>query len=586
MQNRSSEQKRVPNLRVVIPLGLFLFALLIRLLGIGWGLKNDLHNASYHPDEPTVLMFSRVIVPGQGQFMPAPGQRIQHFYSYGTLYLSLLRVASDVTTTYTGAPQTKGDGFSAVNPLQTDWDWVSRCHMAGRLISAVAGAGTVLVLYLALLRFLGGLGAGAAALAVALAPAHVVHSRFQTVDILATFFLAASAFFALRLLDPPVANPEAKKGKLDPGLAAALWCGVFAGLGAGTKYTGILAIFSLYAALAIAKRPRWAMEAAAGTLAAIVVFLVTTPGALLDRDNFLLDFKYEMLHTSTGHETVFTGTASGYLFHAANLMVGMGPLLVALGIAGLVWAAWRKHQWAWVLLAFLAPYYLLIGHAEVKFIRYTFPLYVGLAAGFGYAVSVGQRKGGWGRIAVGAGILAIGGVPTGGLRGTIEQTGYMMGEDPRDACVRDLRKTAPLATVGLARDPWFWTPPFFPDAADPVSVPRVISFSLMREYSSPPTIASINHDGSPTFFDPRLVTEMKPDRICLTSFQVESAERLKGQTGFPAGEQTMIDVANGFLDKLKGSYTLEKTYGQGPTPVHDMEYIQPVVYIWKRNDLH
>jgi hypothetical protein len=37
----------------------FLFAFLIRLPGITWGLPNALHNQSYHPDEQVIFSYSQ-----------------------------------------------------------------------------------------------------------------------------------------------------------------------------------------------------------------------------------------------------------------------------------------------------------------------------------------------------------------------------------------------------------------------------------------------------------------------------------------------------------------------------------------------
>ncbi|RYG42037.1 hypothetical protein EON79_19690, partial [bacterium] len=136
--------------------GLFLFALLIRLVGIGWGLRNDLHDWSYHPDEPVIQLYSQRIEPTQGAFTPG-------FYNYGTFYLTTLKVASDVVAGYTGGPDPKnllGDQSLA---------FYSRVTLAGRILSALAGAGTVLLAFLMLRRWTGLLGGTMGALVLAVA---------------------------------------------------------------------------------------------------------------------------------------------------------------------------------------------------------------------------------------------------------------------------------------------------------------------------------------------------------------------------------------------------------------------------------
>lgn len=547
----------------LLPLAVFLFALLVRLPGLGWGLKNDLRNASLHPDEAPNFGYSRQVVPGLGQFTPG-------FYSYGTLYLTSLRIASDVTTAYTGAPKTK-EGWSDVNPEQIDWDWVSRCHLAGRILSVLAGAGAAMVAYLLARRVAGppaGLFAGAF---IAISPAHVMHSRFQTPDILAATLIGGALYFAVRALDP-----RAEKARLAP----ATWCGILAGLSTGVKYTGILVLFALYAALALRKREGWLREAAVATVVAGVVFLLSTPGVLFDTEAFLRDFTFEMRHTATGQELFFTGTANGFVFHLLNLSVGIGPILATMGIAGLGWAAYRRQAWAIVLIAFLLPYYLLIGRAEVKFMRYTFPLYIGLAVGFGYAVSAAQRRKVWDKASVAGAIVGIGGLPWGGVHDTVPQTLAMVREDPRDAVARFLR--ADPQSVGLARDPWYWTPSLVPDGADP----RRFAWRLVRPEilaSEAPKIEyPLTPEGAQTYFD-IILFDLKPARIVTTSFEIDYPERLRPiKDLLPPDESGRVTLANAWVDRLRAEYDVERIDGLPPSGIEDMDYVRPQVIVWKR----
>lgn len=546
----------------LLPLAVFLFALLIRLPGLGWGLKNDLRNASLHPDEAPNFGYSRNVVPGLGQFTPG-------FYSYGTLYLTSLRVASDVATAYTGAPKTK-EGWSWTDPTKTDWDWVSRCHLAGRILSVLAGAATAALAYLIARRIVGPPGGLLAGTFIAVAPAHVVHSRFQTPDVLAAALIAGALYFAVRTLDP-----RDEKARLAP----ATWCGILAGLSAGVKYTGILVLLSLYAALALRKREGWLREAAVATAIALGVFVLTTPGALLDTDNFKAGLAFEMQHTATGQELFFTGTSNGFIYHLSNLWVGTGPILALMGFAGLVWAAFRRQAWAFVLLAFMLPTYVLIGRAEVKYMRYTFPLYVGLAAGFGYAVAAAQRRKGWNSAAVAASIVGLGGIPGGGVRDTVPLTLSMVREDPRDTAARFLKKDS--KSVGLARDPWYWSPSLVPDGAAPRSYWNAIRGEI--EASANPKVEYVVQDGHQTYFDPALF-ERKPARIVTTNFETDYPEILRTRQDLGADETGRVAAANAWLDQLRKEYELETAFAtrERITGIEDMDYVQPQVRVWKR----
>src|ERR1700690_1378747 len=82
---------------ILIPLGLFLAALLLRLVGIGWGLPNDLHNQTYHPDELVNFGVSQQLDIAHGNLTP-------RFYNYGTAYFIAENIADKVVDAYGGAP--------------------------------------------------------------------------------------------------------------------------------------------------------------------------------------------------------------------------------------------------------------------------------------------------------------------------------------------------------------------------------------------------------------------------------------------------------------------------------------------------
>ena len=565
----------------LLPLAVFLFALLVRLPGLGWGLHTDLRNASLHPDETPNFGYSQRVVPALGRFTPG-------FYNYGTLYLTAFRVASDVATGYTGGPKTK-EGFSWTEPTKTDWEWVSRCILAARVVSLLAGAATALVAFLLARRVAGTTAGILAALFISVAPAHVVHSRFATPDILASALIGAALLYAVRSLDPPDG-----KARLSP----AVLCGLFAGLSASVKYTGVLVLLSLYVALASQKQPGWPKQALLGTAAAIIAFLLTTPGVLLETSTFVADFTYEMRHTATGQELFFAGTSSGFVYHLANLSAGIGLVLALMGLAGLLWAAYRRHPWAFALLAFMLPYYLLIGRAEVKFMRYTFPLYIGLAVGFGYAVSVAQRKGLWSRAAVGGAILGIGGLPGGGLHDTVPLTLGMLGEDPRDSAGRTLSRS-----VGLARDPWYWSATVVPDGAAPRSAWPAIRREIL-ESASPRVIYPLTGRGAQTYFDLRLF-DAKPERIATSNFEIDYPERLRDRKDLTVDETARVAAANRWTDRLESEYAPDRLFGpllgregvdigalspqaalalaaSRTSGVEDMDYVRAQVIVWKR----
>lgn len=562
--------------RWALPLIIFLLAVGLRLVGIGWGLPNDKHVQSYHPDEGFIWVNSQKIEPTKLSFTPG-------FYNYGTLYLTTLKLASDVVAVYSGG------GVDPKNPDAT-WDFVRKCHLAGRVISALAGAGTVLVVFLILRRFSTDFGATFGALAIALAPVHVVHSQFQTVDVLATFLIALSSFFALRLIRSENIEDKASDMKL------AILSGLFCGLSAGTKYTGIFCILTLFTIALAARRQEGIKLCLAGLGVALASFLLVTPGVILESSAFIRDFVYEMKHTSEGHGLVFAGTSSGFIYHIANLFLGMGLILAILGLAGLGIGAFRKHLWAVGLLVFFLPYYILIGRAEVKFIRYTFPLYVGLAVGFGWMMGRAREKGGKWHALAGAGILGLGGVMGGGLQATVRYLSWMAGPEPRDEAGAYL--AGKDVSIGLPNDPWFYSPAFHPylgqrymlkEGIGMVGYSSYATFDAMIAQMANPRIiryvpeeSGLRQTNLRAEWDERLIYETKPDYIAFSSFETEGLTTISKMQFPPLGMKAVADRATRFMERLKQDYEFDRQFGPNLDLVHDMMYIQPTVWIWKR----
>jgi hypothetical protein len=569
----------------LLGLGIVLLAFLIRALGVGWGLANDVRNHSLHPDEMVVLSYAQSIDPASLDFDPG-------FYNYGTLYLTLLKVTTTMVDTYAPA---EGE--------EETWERVSLYHEAGRWLSVVAGAATAGIVFAILAGFVGRVGAGLGALAVAFAPGHVIHSRFQTVDVVAACLLAASLYFALRVFHRDRQPIDAKFVTL-----SMVWAGVFAGLSAGTKYTGILVLLVPVVAYGVAKVPGLWRALGLGVLAAVITFLLATPGAVLNSGQFLQDFLYEMEHTSTGHGLVFAGTTSGFLYHLGNLAIGMGFLVVVLGGAGLIGGAIKRHAWLIGLLAFALVYYVLIGRAEVKFFRYTLPLIPALALGYGWLMGQGhQLASKKGRLLVAVGFLGLVGLLGGGLIGTIYATQWMLIRDPRDAAGDYVKQVLePGQNVGIVREPWFWSPTLYDDIQQhPQLYPgtsteekNAMRLLVLTRRGIPVVYAPADDPDELEMLNPDLITELAPEYIAFSSFEYSDAARLMNLPRVPEEYRPYAERAEAFTEALEANYELVRVFGldeagqigsvyvESPLKTrHDLEYVRPTVWVWKRNDL-
>ncbi len=530
-------------------------SLALRLVGIGWGLPNELRHWSLHPDEPIVLGYSTMVEPAKLDFDP-------DFYNYGTLPLTLNRMASLVVGAY---------GGEIKDPYQA----MRRDHLAGRWLSLLSGVGMVAAAGLFLWRRMGRVGALLGAAAVAVSPGLVVHSRFQTVDVMAALWVTLALIWAAKAVEA--------EGAMKP----ALFCGLFAGLAASTKYSGVVVLAALLPVLWVSTKRADGVKAFAWAVGvALLAFFLTTPGALLHTDRFMRDFQYEMWHTSTGHGLVFAATAPGAVYHLANLFLGFGVFVSILGLVGLVWGCRKPDpQQAWIIgfALFALIYYVLIARAEVKFLRYCFPLIPVLAVGLAWLMREAhvrsKTKTAW-KLPVALGFAGIAGIGGGGLADSVQLTVVMAGEDVRDQVARELKGAQ---SVGLVSDPWFYTASFYPE----VGAPRGASFEQREQArlaAVPPVLRYVPEDPSQRLdFDVRLLKENPPEYVIFSSFETEGLDRLAAAATVPEAFQGQVSRYKEFMAALQKDYGLMQVYGANGPEAHDLMYVQPRIWVWKRS---
>ncbi|MDQ2986378.1 MAG: glycosyltransferase family 39 protein [Armatimonadota bacterium] len=540
----------------IAALVLFLLALGLRLVGIGWGLPNDQRNQSLHPDEQLIYL-----VGTQTPYF-RPG-----FYNYGSLYFTAIHFANDAGMSYGWIPV--GDDVPIAETTKAGLK-------TGRIVSAIAGAATVSIVFATLLLVTGSLGSLIGAFSMLLAPAHVVHSRFQTTDVIATMLIALAAYLLIRA----VQSDGSLQWKRISGM------GMVIGLAAGTKYTGILLLIP--AAIVFWKIKADVKQYAMLLGAAIVGFLMATPGILLETMAFLRGFTYELGHSAEGHGLVFVDTPPGVVYHFLNSAEAFGMIPMVLGIVGLVWAAAARKPWAIVAASFFVVYFIVIGMAEVKFLRYVFPLLPFLALGLGYLAGRCHEGRGWKRVITGAAILFVV-VGTGATSGAFTLTRLMTMQDTRDESATWIREEAEHdATIGLVSDPWFYTPPFFPDIGLLATDERL---GAMAEY--PHIVRYIAPDGEKKDWDMRLL-ESPPAYIVFSSFEFLDHDRLSEPNfvAFIDRMKVMYDFVAMFWDaepalaaspksKVFDRSFLRVLMRERYPKTHDMMYIRPTICVFK-----
>ncbi len=511
----------------------------LRFVGITWGLPNGTQLFSLHPDEPIILAAAKQISVFSGHLTPG-------FYNYGSFYLILLSLVSPGTADMT--PET-----------------TVMAHLAGRMISVLAGAAIAALVYAILKRTTSFWPALAGGLVAAVSPALVVHSRFQTTDMLAAALIMGALYCLVLLLTDE--NPGKQLSRI-------LTAGTLCGLAAGTKYTGILAFVAVVAVVFMLKSAPKLKFALLALVTTVAGFLVGTPGAVLDSTKFLQDVKFEMAHTSTGHGLVFANTPSGFIYHIGNLITGMGGLIVFIGFAGIVFGCLRRERWlAPVVIIFLLTY-LVIGRAEVKFLRYAIPLMPLVAIGVGYWThELLQRNNAQTKVGIPLMMLGVAGFGGGGLASTLQLSQWMAGPSPQAQAAEFLRENGAGKVIALPNDPWFYSPTIFPLSAAPRSLPREVRLQSLAESKNPKVIVSEQP------WDLNWLEAAKPDFVVLSSFEVDDIERLATEKPEPRAE---VRPAIAVMGMLKKDYDMVTLFGSGGPSEHDLMYIRPRIWIWKR----
>ncbi len=426
-------------------------ALGLRLWGIGWGLTAGNMMGSFHPDEG-VNIINAVLERGE----PRPHLDLR-FYNYGSLYFYLHQAGTAVNFAY-GLVKV---GDAAHNVPATSED-LAAVVLVGRLLTALMGALTVWAVFALGSRLFGARTGFAAAALYAVMPAAVVHGHYATPDVPATFLVTVALALGARLLTRTDAR-------------ACVAAGVLCGLAAATKYNMALVTLAPLAALFARRKlaggvPRVAPLIVVG--AAIVGFVVACPGVLINWPKFSQDFLFELRKSGEGMGLLFVNTGSGFVYHIArSLRYGMGEPLLVVGLVAVGFACFRRSRQDGYLAAFALPYYLVIGCAQVRFLRYTIPLLPVLSvliARMAFEGAAGTEPGHpSARGKVVAALVAVAACFS--LFVSVAHDTMMVGVDARDRAAEYLeRSRAEDDAIAFGTTPWFYSPPLEPEFTAPI----------------------------------------------------------------------------------------------------------------------
>ncbi len=321
---------------------IFLLALGLRLWGNNWGLPG---RTEMHPDEHDYVMKHALLLSRQNL---DPG-----WYNYPAFLMYLTAGASGI--------------LRHLGCAMLDW----QCYLVGRIIVAIFGAATSLVMF-GLARALGGSARAGllAALWMALLPLNVWECHMAITDPVMTFWTALTVLLSVRLID--------RTRLIDFALA-----GAALGLAVGSKYTAAIAVVAIFAGT-VASRSVWLRKFAGLVIAGVtslVFAFIATPYSFIHFDKLRTAMQYEHNHT-IGHHSGFSLPADGWQYHrylyqiVAAWPFSLGIALYACAAAGALWALFHFDRRKFVPIAFAAAFFAVTGSWTFTPIRYYLPIIV------------------------------------------------------------------------------------------------------------------------------------------------------------------------------------------------------------------
>lgn len=334
----------------VVLLVIILFGLIIRLIGFNYDLPYI-----YHPDEPTNIRVIQSIF--RGDLNP-------HFFNYPSLFFYINAAAYVPYYLYgklTGSFHSRLDIAEPVSltmgVTRIDDPYVV---ISSRLLTIVIGTISILLVYFICKRLSQKpLVAVTGALFYALNPTAVSLSRFITPDSYATFFVLISILGSYLVLN---------KGNVWTYLLA----GFGAGLAASTKYNAVIVLVSLLVAhfLRYGKSGLLNRNLYFAVFASGLGFFITTPFSVLDTQNFLKDFLFEIKHYSTGHPGMEGNTLTWYL----TFMWQTAGIIYILAALGIIYSLVSSQKRNFVVISFILIYFVFISRMMVRNDRTILPI--------------------------------------------------------------------------------------------------------------------------------------------------------------------------------------------------------------------
>lgn len=333
----------------IIFISILVIGCLIRVYGIDWGLPY-----LYDPDEPIFVSSAFRIISNRDlnpHWFGAPATT--------TIYLLVgLYALIFLMGTILGIFDSSGSGDFTSLYFQDPTIF----YLSGRLISAVFGIATIILVYLIATKIFNRTIGFMSALLVAISPLHISYSQLVRMDILMTFLILLALWYCLKILD-------------NNSLSNYVLASFFTGLAIVTKYPAVVFTITIVFTYIISNgwKYKWYLKPIASIIACIAGAFFGSPFLFLDFQKVLLDVTQENRgeHLSaTGQGLVqniiwyFQNTLSDSFTYYGLLFIGIG----------LVFCLRSKQKNRWLLINFPLVFLLFICSLNLRWDRWLLPI--------------------------------------------------------------------------------------------------------------------------------------------------------------------------------------------------------------------
>ena len=331
----------------IILISILVIGCLIRLYGIDWGLPY-----LYDPDEPIFVTAAGRILSNRNlnpHWFGAPATTL--IYMLAGLYALIFLMGRGL-----GIFASSGDFQSLYYQDPTIF------YLSGRLISAVFGIATIVIIYLIGTRVFNRTIGFMAALFIAISPLHVKYSQLVRMDILMTFLILLALWYCLNILE-------------NNSLSNYVLASFFTGLAIVTKYPAVVFTVTIVLAYIISKG--WQSR---GYLKTIVSNIACIAGAFFGSPFLFLDFQQVLLDvTGENRAQHLSATGEGLIqniiwyFHntLSESFTYYGLLFIGIGFV-LCLASKQKDRW--LLISFPLFFLLFISSLNLRWDRWLIPI--------------------------------------------------------------------------------------------------------------------------------------------------------------------------------------------------------------------